>query len=68
MAVLVVHVTDAPKQPRRRIGRAKPKDADPGAEAAPVPLTTLTAIRPQDLGPGLCGRSQIGDKLIAFGL
>jgi hypothetical protein len=50
-AVLVVHVTDAPKQPRRRIGRAKPKDADPGAEAAPVPLTTLTAIRPQDLGP-----------------
>jgi hypothetical protein len=49
-AVLVVQVVDAPKQPRRRLGRAKLKDADPRAEPAPVPLTTLTAIRPQDLG------------------
>jgi hypothetical protein len=49
-AVLVVQVLDAPKQPRRRIGRAKLKDADPGAEPAPVPLTMLTAIRPEDFG------------------
>jgi hypothetical protein len=43
--VLVVGIADAPPQPRRRIGRAKPKDADPGADAPPVPVTTLTAIR-----------------------
>ena len=49
-AVLVVRVVDAPKQPRRRIGRARPKDADPQADPAPVPLTMLTAIRPEDLG------------------
>ena len=49
--VLVVTITDAPPRPRRRIGRAKPKDADPGADPQPVPVTTLTAIRAEeDLG------------------
>ena len=48
--VLVVRVADAPPHPRRRLGRAKPKDADPEAGPAPVPVTTLTAIRPQELG------------------
>jgi hypothetical protein len=45
--VLVVAVADAPPLPRRRLGRAKPKDADPDAAATRVPVTTLTAIRPQ---------------------
>lgn len=44
-----MQVAGAPPPPRRRIGRAKPKDADPGA-ATTVPLTTLTAVRPDDLG------------------
>jgi hypothetical protein len=48
--VLVVRIADAPTQPRRRLGRAKPKNADPRADAPPVPVTTLTAIRPQTLG------------------
>ncbi len=47
--VLVVRVAGAPPPPRRRIGRARPKDADPGALTT-VPVTTLTAIRPDDLG------------------
>ncbi len=42
--VLVVGVADAPPKPRRRISRAKPKDADPEADAPLVPVTTLTAI------------------------
>jgi hypothetical protein len=37
-------------RPRRRLGRAKPKDAEPGAEAPAIPRTTLTAIRPEPLG------------------
>jgi hypothetical protein len=48
--VLVVRIADAPPQPRRRLGRAKPKDADPEAAATRVPVTTLTAIRPEALG------------------
>ncbi|MGH2985512.1 MAG: hypothetical protein ACRDLO_02350, partial [Solirubrobacterales bacterium] len=48
--VLVVGIAGAPAPPRRRIGRAKPKRADPEAAAATVPLTTLTAIRPCPLG------------------
>jgi hypothetical protein len=47
--VLVVSIAGAPEPPRRRLGRPKPKEADPDAEST-VPLTTLTAIRPQDLG------------------
>jgi hypothetical protein len=47
--VLVVKVEGAPPPPRRRIGRAKPKDAEPGSPPS-VPVTTLTAIRPDDLG------------------
>ncbi|MDX6583821.1 MAG: hypothetical protein QOI10_3005 [Solirubrobacterales bacterium] len=48
--VLVVQVADPPPQARRRLGRAKPRDADPKAQAQRVPVTTLTAIRPDDLG------------------
>ncbi len=48
--VLVVIVAGAPAPPRRRLGRAKPTDADPAAEPPTVPLTTLTAIRPRSLG------------------
>ena len=33
--VLVVRVADAPPQPRRRLGRAKPKNADPEARGRP---------------------------------
>ena len=46
--MLVVRVAGAPPPPRRRIGRARPKDADPGALTT-VPVTTLTAIRPDAL-------------------
>jgi hypothetical protein len=48
--VLVVRIAGAPSPPRRRIGRAKPKRADPEAGAPTVPMTTLTAIRPRPLG------------------
>jgi hypothetical protein len=48
--VLVVNVADAPPPPRRRLGRAKPKDADPEAAEATVSRTTLTVIRPEALG------------------
>jgi hypothetical protein len=47
--VLVVRVADAPPQPRRRLGRAKPKDANPEATEPAVPRTTLTVIRPEAL-------------------
>jgi len=47
--VLVVRVGGAPPPPRRRIGRQRPRDSNPGAEAT-VPLTSLTVIRPDDLG------------------
>jgi hypothetical protein len=48
--VLIVRVADAPPQPRRRLGRSKPKDADPAEPPPRVPVTTLTAVRPADLG------------------
>jgi hypothetical protein len=48
--VLVVDVVGAPPAPRRRLGRPKPKDADPDAEPPTVPLTTLTVVRPRPLG------------------
>lgn len=48
--VLVVRVAHAPPQPPRRLGRTKPKDAAPEAGPIAIPLTTLTAIRPQELG------------------
>jgi hypothetical protein len=48
--VLVVRITNPPAPQRRRLGRAKPKDADPAAATPAVPLTTLTVIRPQELG------------------
>ena len=48
--VLVVRIAGAPAPPRHRIGRAKPKRADPEAAAPTVPLTTLTTIRPRPLG------------------
>ncbi len=48
--MLVVHAAGAPAPARRRFGRLKPKDADPGGAPATVPLTTLTAIRPEPLG------------------
>jgi hypothetical protein len=48
--VLVVRVADAPPRPRRRLGRTKPRDADPSGEPPLVPRTTLTVIRPESLG------------------
>lgn len=48
--VLVVKVSGLPAPPRRRLRRAKPKDAEPEAKLASVPLTSLTAIRPEGLG------------------
>ena len=48
--VLVVIVAGAPAPARRRFGRAKPRAAEPGAEAPTVPLTTLTVVRPEPLG------------------
>lgn len=48
--MLVVQVEGAPPPPRRRFGRARPKPAEPGSERAQVPLTTLTAIRAEELG------------------
>ncbi len=51
--MLVVRVDDAPPQPRRRLGRARPKDADPEARPPAVPRTKLTVVRPEPLGePG----------------
>ena len=47
--VLVVTVDGAPPPPRRRLGRPKPRAAQPGAGPATVPLTTLTVIRPEPL-------------------
>ena len=46
----MVEVDDAPPPPRRRFGKPKPKLSDPDAGSPAVPLTTLTAIRPQPLG------------------
>lgn len=48
--VLVVEVAGAPLPPRRRLGRAKPKRVKPRAGVPSVPLTVLTAIRPEALG------------------
>jgi hypothetical protein len=48
--VLVVRIADAPVPPRRRIRRARPKESDPQAEAERLPVSTLTAIRPEPLG------------------
>lgn len=48
--VLVVKVSGLRAPPRRRLRRAKPKDAEPEAKLASVPLTSLTAIRPEGLG------------------
>jgi hypothetical protein len=48
--VLVVRTTNPPAPPRRRLGRAKPKDADPEATPPAVPMTTLTVITPEPLG------------------
>jgi hypothetical protein len=58
--VLVVRVADAPPQPRRRLGRPKPKDAEPGAEGPAVPRTTLTAIRPEALGEREAAEAWLG--------
>jgi hypothetical protein len=48
--VLVVRIAHPPAPPRRRLGRAKPKDADPSAAPEPVPMTTLTVVTPDSLG------------------
>ncbi len=42
--------SDAPPAARRRLRRARPRDADPGSEPGPLPVSTLTAIRPEPLG------------------
>jgi hypothetical protein len=48
--VLVVRVSGLPAPRRRRLRRAKPTEAEPGARVKTVPLTSLTAIRPDPLG------------------
>jgi hypothetical protein len=48
--VLVVRVADAPVPPRRRLRRVRPKDSDAEPEAERLPVSTLTAIRPEPLG------------------
>jgi hypothetical protein len=48
--VLVVRTTNPPAPTRRRLGRSKPKDADPEAQPPAVPMTTLTVITPEPLG------------------
>jgi hypothetical protein len=49
--VLVVGIANPPAPPpKRRLGRTKSKDADPDATVAPVPMTTLTVITPEDVG------------------
>lgn len=44
--VLVVETLAAPAPARRR--RRRPKDAQPGAEPAPLPLARITAVRAQE--------------------
>jgi hypothetical protein len=48
--VLVVRTTNPQTPPRRRLGRAKPKDTDPNVPTSAVPMTTLTVITPEPLG------------------
>jgi hypothetical protein len=48
--VLVVRVDNAPPHPRRRLGRAKPRNSDPADAGPAVPRTTLTVVRPEALG------------------
>jgi hypothetical protein len=48
--VLVIRVANAPTPTRRRLRRSKPRDAEPEGRRPAVPLTTLTAIKPQPLG------------------
>ena len=48
--VLVVRVAGLPAPRRRRLRRVKPTAAEPGARVKTVPLTSLTAIRPEALG------------------
>ncbi len=48
--VLVVRVSGLPAPRRRRLRRAKPVHADSGARVETVPLTSLTAITPEELG------------------
>lgn len=43
--VLVIAVAGAPAPPRRRMRRARPKYAEPDAEAREIPVTTLTIVR-----------------------
>jgi hypothetical protein len=45
-----VRVADAPVPPRRRLRRVRPRDSDPEPEAERLPVSTLTAIRPEPLG------------------
>lgn len=59
--VLVVGIDNPAPAPRRRLGRAKPKDADPRAAAPPVPMTTLTVITPTELGDAEAWLGQIRD-------
>ncbi len=46
--VLVVRIAGAPPQPRRRLGRPKPRDSDP-EDQTPIPVTTVTVVRPDEL-------------------
>jgi len=53
----VVTITDAPQPARRRLRKAKPKEVAPPAEPGALPMTLLTAVRPQPLGDDEAARS-----------
>lgn len=48
--VLVVRTLDAPRPPRLRLRRARPKTVQPKGEMATVPLATLTVVRAEPFG------------------
>jgi hypothetical protein len=54
--VIVVGIQGAPAPPRRRLGRPRPRPAEPGSVPT-VPLTTITVVRSEPLGDaGSAGR------------
>ena len=59
--MLVVRAAGAPAPARRRLVRAKPKEAEPEPDPPTVPLTTLTAIRPEPLGDEDAARDWLAD-------
>ncbi len=59
--MLVVRIVHPPAVPRRRLGRAKPKDSDPTAAADPVPMTTLTVVVPEPFADERAGAAWLAE-------